>query len=84
MNKENAIKAILEQLSKEFKISESIACSFTNTSLFLEPFSLDAISMTYLVIMLQERFHVEDYPECVSSFQNTTIEGFANWLSNDH
>lgn len=84
MNKEEAVEVVLEILTHEFQIPETVAYLNTNTSLFLAPFNLDAISMAYLIILLQERFHVESYSGYTSGFQNTTIENFAKWISDNN
>lgn len=82
MKRALAVKVIQEHLFHEFKIPESVSCAYHMTSLFLAPFNLDAISMTYLMLLVQTRFHLEIHPDFVSNYQHMTIDNLAKWISN--
>ncbi len=81
MKKELVILRIQSLLSSSFGISEVESNAHLHTSLFLEPFNLDAITMTYFFLMLENVFEIELHPDSLESYKFTSIDVIASLFS---
>ncbi len=81
MKKEEAVAKIKALLASSFLFSESEISAHLDTSLFLEPFNLDAISMTYFYIMVQETLKCELQSDDIERCRPTSINAIASMVS---
>ena len=80
MDKELIIATIRALLCDTFCVTEALTYSHQRTSLFLEPFCLDAISMTYLFLLLQESCHVVLAYDAFSDYEFSSIDSIAELI----
>lgn len=73
----SAFRTIQYVLLTNYAIPEAVTQSHSNTSLFLKPFNLDAISIVYLFCLLNDVFHIEIRPEWFKTYKCITINNIA-------
>lgn len=81
MNKEQISVKIKEILTSTFMIPEDQISAKTSTPLLLEPFNLDAVSLTYLYLIVFNCFRVAFPSDFFNDYQNNTIDGIAEQVS---
>ena len=82
MDKTTVIETIQNILSEAFGFSKDEIGSDLEKSLFLSPYRMDAISMTYLFLLLQEKFQVKIASESIGDYQFSSMESIATLIMN--
>jgi len=82
MDKKTVIEAIQNTLNEAFGFSKDEVNSNLEKSLFLSPYRMDAVSMTYLFLLLQEKFQVKIASESISNYQFSSIDSIATLIMN--
>ena len=77
MEKLSVVSTIQFILRTKYAIPEEETQSHLNTSLFLKPFNLDAVSMVYFFLLLNDVFHIEIRPEWLKTYKCITINNIA-------
>lgn len=77
MEKLSVVSTIQFILRTEYAIPEEETQSHLNTSLFLKPFNLDAISMVYFFLLLNDALHIEIHPEWFRTYKCITINNIS-------
>ncbi len=77
MSQEQVVQTVIRILAEYFEIPERVAHTHLESSLLLFPFNMDAISLTYLLLLLEAEFNTKLSPEYVDHYQFSTIKGIA-------
>ena len=77
---EKSTLTILRILERDFGIHQEIALSNLSTPFFLSPFKMDAVSLAYLLLAIQDEASVVFPPESYDGYSLLSIESVSNFL----
>ncbi len=78
---EKTTLTILRILERDFGIQQEMALSNLSTPLFLSPFKMDAVSLAYLLLAIQDEASVIFPPESYDGYSLLSIESISSLLS---
>lgn len=78
---EKTTLTILRILERDFGIQQEMALSNLCTPLFLSPFKMDAVSLAYLLLAIQDEASVIFPPESYDGYSLLSIESISSLLS---
>ena len=79
--KDKSTMKILRILERDFGIQHEIALSNVSTPFFLSPFKMDAVSLAYLLLAIQDEARVVFPPESYDGYSLLSIESVSSLLS---
>lgn len=78
---DKSLLIILRILERDFGIQQEIALSNLSTPFFLSPFKMDAVSLAYLLLTIQDEANVVFPSESYDEYSLLSIESVSSLLS---
>lgn len=79
--KDKAQQIILRIIERDFKIKPEVSLANANTPLFLTPFGMDAVDLTYFLLTIQKEVEISFPVESFDGYKLLSIESITKLVN---